>query len=182
MSGKMEKSLKLFISICLGGLVSLSILIAIGGCSQIAAQKIKESMKRSEENIKELNKGPENEKIVKKLSDLLISAKEALKNQEINKALEITKKVEILIKEIDKDSDLRKCALVQLRKAKERYERVKKSGAELQCKDIMLRAKAEITKAEARIIAGDLSESIEHSADSEELSKMALEKFKNGRN
>lgn len=156
----------------------IALIFLFAGCSQNGKREVIESIRKSEKKIMELEKGPEDEKRVKKLTNLITLAKEALEKREINKALMLSRRTEIFIDEIAKEEENRNNALVLLREAKDLYERAKKSGANTKSKDTMLKAKAEIKSSESLIMSGELVNSIRSSMNSAELSKTALENCK----
>lgn len=167
--------------------ILLSLLVVlIAGCAQnkdIIKDKdtIREAatvIEKTEKKIEELKKLPENEILVKKMTEDIDSAKKALDKGDVRKSLEITRKTEEAADEKMKEQEIKRNAMKQLSEAKELYENAVKNGAEMKCKDIIAAAKADLDKAGLHLKANEYIDSVRFSMSSMTSSNTALEMCK----
>lgn len=164
----------------------LGLAILVTGCApnkeivkdQNAVQEAAKTIENTEKKIEELKKLPENEKIVKKMTEELSSAKKALDRGDPTKALEMSKKVDEQASENLKKQELKEKAAAQLREAEGVYESAIKAGAGTNFKDMMKMAEADIEKAKIHLKTDEYIDSIKYSLSSIATSKAALEMCK----
>ena len=135
-------------------------------------------IEKTEKKIEELKKLPENDKIVKKMTEDINSAKEALDKGDVSKSLEISKKTEEAADEKLREQEIKRNAMKQLAEAKDLYESAVKSGGEMKCKDIIAAAKTDLDKAGLHMKANEYIDSVRFSLSSMTSSRAALEMCK----